>query len=166
MAENKKQHYAQLAQQVDAIVAGEQDLIANMANISAILYWALDNVNWAGFYLVKNKQLVLGPFHGQPACIRIPIGKGVCGTAVSEDNIQLVEDVHKFSGHITCDARSNSEIVLPVHQNGQIIAVLDVDSPHKARFDLDDKLGLIKIVEILQASLSKTNEVDVRSLVK
>jgi L-methionine (R)-S-oxide reductase len=166
MAENKKQHYAQLAQQVDAIVAGEQDLIANMANISAILYWALDNVNWAGFYLVKNKQLVLGPFHGQPACIRIPIGKGVCGTAVSEDNIQLVEDVHKFSGHITCDARSNSEIVLPVHQNGQIIAVLDVDSPHKARFDLDDKWGLIKIVEILQASLSKTNEVDVRSLVK
>jgi GAF domain-containing protein len=165
MVENKQQHYAQLAQQVEAIVAGEQDLIANMANISAILYWGLDNVNWAGFYLLKDQQLVLGPFHGQPACIRIPIGKGVCGTAVSEDTIQLVEDVHKFSGHITCDATSNSEIVLPIHQNGHIIAVLDIDSPDIARFDLDDKSGLIKIVELLQANLCKTNKADVRSVV-
>ena len=163
MAENKQHHYAQLAQQVEAIVAGEQDLIANMANISAILYWALENVNWAGFYIVKDKQLVLGPFHGQPACIRIPLGKGVCGTAAAADTIQLVKDVHTFSGHITCDAKSNSEIVLPVHQNGQVIAVLDVDSPDIARFDSDDKSGLTKIVEILQANLSKTNEVDVRS---
>jgi L-methionine (R)-S-oxide reductase len=165
MVQNKQQHYAQLAQQVESIVAGEQDLIANMANISAILYWGLDNVNWVGFYLVKDKQLVLGPFHGQPACIRIPIGKGVCGTAVSENTIQLVDDVHKFSGHITCDAASNSEIVLPIHQNGKIIAVLDIDSPDIARFDLDDKLGLIKIVDILYANLCQTNEVNVRSVV-
>jgi L-methionine (R)-S-oxide reductase len=165
MADNKQQHYAQLAQQVEAIVAGEQDLVANMANISAILYWALENVNWAGFYLVKEGQLVLGPFHGQPACIRIPIGKGVCGTAVSENTIQIVEDVHQFSGHITCDTASNSEIVLPIHQNGQIIAVLDIDSPDIARFDIDDKSGLIQIVEILQATLFKTDEVNVRSVV-
>jgi len=163
MLENKQQHYAQLAQQVEAIVAGEQDLIANMANISAILYWALENVNWAGFYLVKDQQLVLGPFHGQPACIRIPIGKGVCGTAVSENSIQLIEDVHQFSDHIACDAASNSEIVLPIRQNNQVIAVLDIDSPDIARFDHDDKSGLNQIVEILQATLQHAGEVDVRS---
>ena len=165
MVKNKQQHYAQLAQQVEAIVTGEQDLIANMANISAILYWALDNVNWAGFYLVKDKQLVLGPFHGQPACIRIPIGKGVCGTAVSEKTIQLVVNVQQFSGHITCDAASNSEIVLPIYQNGQVIAVLDIDSPNIARFDLDDKLGLMVIVDILQATLCLTDIVEARSVV-
>jgi GAF domain-containing protein len=164
MAKNKQQHYSQLAQQVEAIVAGEQDLIANMANISAILYWALDNTNWVGFYLVKDEQLVLGPFHGQPACIRIPIGRGVCGTAVSENKIKLIDDVHQFSGHIACDVASNSEIVLPIRQNNQIIAVLDIDSPNIARFDLDDKLGLSQIVEILQATLCQTNEVEVRSV--
>jgi GAF domain-containing protein len=155
MVENKQQHYAQLIQQDEAIVAGEQDLVANMANISAILYWALKDVNWAGFYLVKGEQLVLGPFHGQPACIRIPIGKGVCGTAVSENNIQIIEDVHLFAGHIACDAASNSEIVLPIRQNNQIIAVLDIDSPEIARFDTEDKAGLSQIVEILQASLGQ-----------
>jgi L-methionine (R)-S-oxide reductase len=162
MVENKQQHYAQLVQQIEAIVAGEQDLIANMANISAILYWALENVNWAGFYLIKDQQLVLGPFHGQPACIRIPIGKGVCGTAVSENSIQLIDDVHQFSGHIACDAASNSEIVLPIRKNNQIIAILDIDSPDIARFDLDDKLGLSQIVEILQATLCHVGEVEVR----
>ncbi len=165
MAKNKPQHYAQLAQQVEAIVAGEQDLVANMANISAILYWALDNVNWAGFYLLKEEQLVLGPFHGQPACIRIPIGKGVCGTAVSKNSIQLIEDVHQFSGHITCDTASNSEIVLPIRQNNQIIAVLDIDSPDIARFDLDDKSGLSQIVEILQATICHAGEVEARRVV-
>jgi len=153
MAENKKQHYLELAQQVEAIVAGERDLVANMANISAILYWALANVNWAGFYLINGEQLVLGPFHGQPACIRIPIGKGVCGTAVSENSIQIIDDVHQFSGHISCDAASNSEIVLPIRKNNQIIAVLDIDSPNIARFDHEDKFGLCRIVDILQASL-------------
>ncbi|GAC17355.1 GAF domain-containing protein [Paraglaciecola arctica] len=166
MTENKQQHYAQLAQQVEAIVAGEKDLIANMANISAILYWALENVNWAGFYLVKDQQLVLGPFHGQPACIRIPIGKGVCGTAVSEKSIQLIDDVHQFSGHIACDAASNSEIVLPIVQNKQIIAVLDIDSPDIARFDLEDKQGLSRIVEILQASLCHGDDLEAKEVVK
>ena len=158
MAENKPQLYAQLVQQIEAIVAGEKDLIANMANISAILYWALENVNWAGFYILKQGQLVLGPFHGQPACIRIPIGKGVCGTAVSENNVQLIEDVHQFSGHIACDAASNSEIVLPVRKGNQVIAVLDIDSPNIARFDHEDKAGLSQIVEILQTTLSKDVE--------
>lgn len=159
MIDNKQQHYAQLAQQVEAIVAGEQDIIANMANISAILYWSLEKVNWAGFYLLKDQQLVLGPFHGQPACIRIPIGKGVCGTAVSENSIQLIEDVHQFSGHIACDAASNSEIVLPIRQNNRVIAVLDIDSPDIARFDLDDKAGLSQIVDILQRTLNEDGSV-------
>jgi L-methionine (R)-S-oxide reductase len=159
MAENKQQHYSELAQQVEAIVAGEKDFVANMANISAILYWALENVNWAGFYLVKEDQLVLGPFHGQPACIRIPLGNGVCGTAVSQNSIQLIDDVHQFSGHIACDAATNSEIVLPVRRNKQIIAVLDIDSPNIARFDLEDKSGLSQIVDILQATLCDADQV-------
>jgi L-methionine (R)-S-oxide reductase len=166
MVKNKQQQYAQLAQQVKAIVAEEQDIIANMANISAILYWALDNVNWVGFYIIKNEQLVLGPFHGQPACIRIPIGKGVCGTAVSQNTIQLIDDVHQFAGHIACDAASNSEIVLPIYQNNQIIAVLDIDSPDIGRFDLVDKSGLSQIVDLLQATFCSTNEVEAGSSVQ
>ena len=154
MVENKQQHYSELAQQIEAIIACEQDLVANMANISAILYWALDNVNWAGFYLIKDEQLVLGPFHGQPACIRIPIGKGVCGMAVSENTIQMIDDVHQFSGHIACDAASNSEIVLPIRKDNQIIAVLDIDSSDIARFDHADKLGLSQIVDILQTTFT------------
>lgn len=165
MIKNKQQHYAQLAQQVESIVAGEQDLIANMANISSILYWALEDVNWAGFYLVKEQQLVLGPFHGQPACIRIPIGTGVCGTAVSENAIQLIDDVHQFSGHIACDAASNSEIVLPITKNNQIVGVLDIDSPALARFDLDDKKGLSQIVEILQRTLSNEGATEHRTAI-
>ena len=166
MVKNKQKQYAQLSQQVKAIVAEEQDIIANMANISAILYWALDNVNWVGFYIIKNEQLVLGPFHGQPACIRIPIGKGVCGTAVSQNTIQLIDDVHQFAGHIACDAASNSEIVLPIYQNNQIIAVLDIDSPDIGRFDLVDKSGLSQIVDLLQATFCSTNEVEAGSSVQ
>ncbi|AGH45041.1 GAF domain-containing protein [Paraglaciecola psychrophila] len=165
MAENKQQHYSELAQQIEAIVAGESDFVANMANISAILYWGLDNVNWAGFYLVKEGQLVLGPFHGQPACIRIPIGKGVCGTSVSENCIQLIDDVHQFSGHIACDAASNSEIVLPIRHNNHIVAVLDIDSPNIRRFDLEDKTGLSQIVEILQTTLYNADEEETRGVV-
>ena len=153
MPENKSQNYQQLVQQIEAIVAGEKDLVANMANISAILYWSLKNVNWVGFYLVKEQQLVLGPFHGQPACIRIPIGRGVCGTAVSEKTIQVVEDVHQFSGHIACDANTNSEIVLPIYYNDKIIAVLDLDSPILNRFDEADKMGLSQIKRILEATI-------------
>lgn len=165
MIENKQQQYSQLAQQVEAIVVGEHDLIANMANVSSILYWALENVNWAGFYLVKDDQLILGPFHGQPACIRIPIGTGVCGTAVSEKTIQLIEDVHQFSGHIACDAASNSEIVLPIVKNNQIIAVLDMDSPEIGRFDIEDRKGLSQIVEILQSTLRNEGEKEPRSVI-
>ena len=117
-------------------------------------------------YIVKEGQLVLGPFHGQPACIRIPIGKGVCGTAVSENSIQLIDDVHQFIGHIACDAASNSEIVLPIYQNNQIIAVLDIDSPDIARFDIVDKSGLSQIVDLLQATFCSTNEVEAGSSVQ
>ncbi|MGO4894271.1 GAF domain-containing protein [Flavobacterium sp. W21_SRS_FM6] len=153
MSQTKQQQYAELAQQAASLVADESDMIANMANISALLYWALDDVNWAGFYLMKDEQLVLGPFHGKPACIRIPIGKGVCGTAVSEKKVQLVHDVHEFSGHIACDAASNSEVVLPVYRNGAVVAVLDIDSPLIGRFDLADVEGLQRIVNSLEASM-------------
>ena len=153
MSQNKQQHYAELTQQVASLVEGESDYIANMANISALLYWALKDVNWAGFYLLKDSELVLGPFHGQPACIRIPIGKGVCGTAVSQNSTQLVYDVHEFAGHIACDAASNSEVVIPVYANGEIFAVLDIDSPLIGRFDQTDVDGLQLIVDSLQASL-------------
>jgi GAF domain-containing protein len=153
MTQNKQQHYAELAQQVASLVEGEPDHIANMANISALLYWALNDVNWAGFYLLKGKELVLGPFHGQPACIRIPVGKGVCGAAVSENKAQLVHDVHEFPGHIACDAASNSEVVLPVYVKGEIFAVLDLDSPNIGRFEQADLDGLQLIVNALQESL-------------
>ena len=148
-----KQHYAELAQQAAALVEGEQDYIANMANLSALLYWGLKDVNWAGFYLLKEQELVLGPFHGQPACIRIPVGKGVCGTAVSQNRAQLVYDVHEFEGHIACDAASNSEVVLPIYLNEKIFAVLDIDSPVVGRFEQADLDGLQLIVNCLEASL-------------
>jgi GAF domain-containing protein len=125
-----------------------------MANLSALLFTSLDDVNWAGFYLIdKPDELVLGPFQGNPACIRIPVGKGVCGTAAHSKSTQLVEDVHAFAGHIACDAASNSEIVVPVFKNGEVFGVLDIDSPLHARFDLDDQAGLEQIVKIFEATL-------------
>jgi L-methionine (R)-S-oxide reductase len=151
---NNQQQYQELAKQVASLIEGEKDIIANMANISSLLYWSLSDVNWAGFYLLKDGQLVLGPFHGQPACIRIPIGKGVCGTAVAESKAQLVYDVHEFAGHIACDAASNSEVVIPVYQHGQIIGVLDIDSPTVGRFDQNDLLGLQLIVQSFESSLA------------
>lgn len=153
MSQSKQQHYAELAQQAASLVADEPDMIANMANISSLLYWALKDVNWAGFYLLKDEQLVLGPFHGKPACIRIPLGKGVCGMAVSQRKVQLVHDVHEFAGHISCDAASNSEVVLPVYRLGNIVAVLDLDSPQIGRFDQDDIDGLQVIVDSLEMSM-------------
>lgn len=146
---NKSQQYHQIVTDVRAILSGETDMIANMANISAILFNNLQNVNWAGFYLFKDSQLVLGPFQGMPACIRIPIGKGVCGTAASTMESQLVENVHEFSGHIACDTASNSEIVIPVIHSGQLIAVLDLDSPAFSRFDGTDLRYLSEVVDIL-----------------
>ena len=144
--------YAELLAQAKGLMAGEADLIANMANLSALMFNRLENVNWAGFYLYKEEQLVLGPFQGQPACIRIPMGRGVCGTAAAERTTQLVKDVHAFDGHIACDAASNSEIVIPLVLNNELIGVLDIDSPIYSRFDEDDKLGLEALATALMDS--------------
>ncbi|MFC3121661.1 GAF domain-containing protein [Agaribacter flavus] len=140
--DNKNVIYESLSQQVSAITQGEPDLIANLANISSILFYGLDDINWAGFYLLKDDELVLGPFQGKSACIRIPLGRGVCGTAAVEAKEQVIYDVHTFDGHIACDAASNSEIVLPIISNGKVIAVLDIDSPSVGRFDQQDAKGL------------------------
>ncbi len=151
----KSAFYQDLNKQVAAVINGESDLIANMANVSAILFEALDYVNWAGFYRVDGEQLVLGPFQGKVACIRIPFGKGVCGTAAATGETQLVEDVHQFDGHIACDAASNSEVVIPVRVNGQIVAVLDIDSVKFGRFDDEDQQGLESIVALIEAQTAQ-----------
>lgn len=151
----KQEFYQSLVKQTESLIAGETNIIANMANISALLFTSLDDVNWAGFYLMDSpSELVLGPFQGNPACIRIPVGKGVCGTAAATAKTQLVEDVHAFSGHIACDAASNSEIVIPIHKNGEVFAVLDIDSPSLARFDADDKQGLEALVACFEATIA------------
>ena len=146
--------FPQLLVQAKSLIAGEPDLIANLANLSALLYHNLEEVNWAGFYLFKDEQLVLGPFQGQPACIRIPMGKGVCGTAAQSNTIQRIADVHQFDGHIACDAASNSEIVIPFSLNGSLIGVLDIDSPKLARFSQQDEQGLVAIIDALVMELS------------
>lgn len=151
--ENKAAFYKRLTQQALALIEGEKDLIANISNISALLNMELEDINWVGFYLLKDDQLVLGPFQGKPACVRIPVGRGVCGTAVSEKKVQRVVDVHAFPGHIACDAVSNSEIVLPLIVSGEVIGVLDIDSPSLSRFDQNDELGLIYFIEELQKYL-------------
>jgi len=135
---------------VKSLIEGEPDLIANLANVSALLFNGLDDVNWAGFYLYKDDQLVLGPFQGQPACIRIPLGKGVCGTAAATKTVQRIDDVHTFDGHIACDAASNSEIVIPIVIHNKLVGVLDIDSPIYSRFDEQDEQGLMAIVELFQ----------------
>ena len=152
---NKESFYEELNAQVQAIIGDETDAIANMANISALLFERLDGVNWAGFYRLVDEQLVLGPFQGKVACIRIPLGKGVCGTAAATDSTQRIADVHAFEGHIACDAASNAEIVIPVHQNGNVIAVLDIDSIVYERFDEVDQKGLEAIVRLFEEQLSK-----------
>ena len=146
-------NYDLIAQQLSALVSGIPYETANLANASALLWQELPEINWVGFYKMTDGALILGPFQGKPACIRIPVGKGVCGTAVAEDAIQLVYDVHQFPGHIACDSASNSEIVLPIHTNGQIWGVLDIDSPHTGRFTEADREGLKKIVDILERVL-------------
>ncbi|MFT7682532.1 MAG: L-methionine (R)-S-oxide reductase [Moritella dasanensis] len=148
------QLYQRLAQQADALMAEETNLIANLANLSALLFMELEDVNWAGFYLYENNELVLGPFQGLPACIRIPVGRGVCGTAASTLQSQLVSDVHDFPGHIACDAASNSEVVVPIVVNGKLIGVLDIDSPSIGRFDQDDLAGAELLVTQLVKRLS------------
>ena len=145
--------YAALCAQVEALIQGVPHRIANLANVSAAVYQAMEGLNWAGFYLLEGEKLILGPFQGKPACIRIEVGRGVCGTAVAEDAIQLVYDVHRFPGHIACDCASNSEIVLPIHVGGRIWGVLDIDSPTVGRFTEADREGLEAIVRVLEQVL-------------
>jgi L-methionine (R)-S-oxide reductase len=145
--------YAELARDLTALLSGERDLIANAANTAALIYDALPGLNWAGFYLYKSGELVLGPFQGKPACVRIAIGKGVCGTAAARRETVLVEDVHAFPGHIACDSASNSEVVVPLVRGGELIGVLDLDSPQHARFGADDARGLEALAKIFITSL-------------
>ena len=145
--------YNALNAQLKALTEGIPYKIANHANASALLWQHLDCINWAGFYMMEDGALVLGPFQGKTACIRIPVGKGVCGTAVKENATQLVADVHLFPGHIACDCASNSEIVVPIRVNGEIVGVLDIDSPVKNRFTEEDKTGLEEFVRILEKVL-------------
>ncbi len=141
--------YKTLNAQLSALVKGVPHPVANLANAAALLYHSLDGLNWAGFYLLEGDALVLGPFQGRPACIEIPVGRGVCGTAVAEGRTQLVPDVHQFPGHIACDSASNSEIVVPIRADGKIVGVLDLDSPHLGRFTEEDQAGLEEFVRIL-----------------
>lgn len=155
---SKTAFYQELLMQTKALIQDETDPIANMANISALLFDALEQVNWLGFYRVIDEQLVLGPFQGKVACIRIPLGKGVCGTAAQTKTTQRIDDVHQFDGHIACDATSNSEIVIPVQLNGDIIAVLDVDSTVFKRFDQEDQNGLEAIVQAFEQNVALANQ--------
>ena len=149
----RKTNYELTARQLAALTEGIPYEVANLANASALLWQEMPEINWVGFYKMMDGALVLGPFQGKPACIRIPVGRGVCGTAVAADNIQLVYDVHQFPGHIACDSASNSEIVLPIHVNGKIWGVLDIDSPFVGRFTEEDREGLKKIVAVLEEVL-------------
>lgn len=142
--------YTSLCAQLKALTEGIPYETANLANASALLWQELDGINWAGFYKMIDGQLVLGPFQGKPACILIPVGRGVCGTAVAENKTQLVYNVHDFPGHIACDCASNSEIVVPIHKNGEIWGVLDIDSPHIGRFTEKDRAGLEQFVKVLE----------------
>lgn len=146
---NKPDFYAELREQLDALLSGESDPIANAANTSSLIFHALPEVNWAGFYFLQSeKELVLGPFQGKPACVRIDVGRGVCGTAVERGTSMLVEDVHAFPGHIACDADSRSELVVPLIRDGGIFGVLDLDSPVTGRFDADDRAGVEALAAI------------------
>src|ERR671912_439138 len=142
-APDKAEAWRQIVAAADALTAGEPDAVANMANVAALLWEALPDVNWTGFYRNVGGELVLGPFQGRPACIRIPFGKGVCGAAAATLRVQRVEDVHAFPGHIACDAASASELVVPIGRDGELIGVLDLDSPRRARFDPEDVAGCV-----------------------
>ena len=145
----KAELYRELIRSADALTAGEPDGVANMANVAALLWEYLPDVNWTGFYRMADGELVLGPFQGKAACIRITLGEGVCGTAAASGETQLVADVHAFPGHIACDANSASELVVPVKQHGRVIAVIDLDSPTLTRFDADDAAGIEALAELL-----------------
>lgn len=150
---NQTVDYQALCRELAALTDGIPYETANLANASALLWQHLPDINWAGFYKMEGGALVLGPFQGKPACIKIPVGRGVCGTAVAQDAVQLVYDVHQFPGHIACDSASNSEIVLPIHVNGEIWGVLDIDSPFIGRFTEEDRSGLLEFAAILEKIL-------------
>lgn len=154
MTEVKETNYNLLEKQVSSLIEDESNLIAILSNVSALLNDSIDQINWVGFYLIENEALILGPFQGHPACVHIAIGKGVCGTAVSEEQTQLVDDVNAFPGHIACDANSKSEIVVPFRKNNQIIGVLDIDAPITSRFTDVDKNGLEQIVARIEKQIS------------
>jgi GAF domain-containing protein len=146
---SKTEIYDQLAAQLSSLLAGERDLIANAANFSSLIFYSLPDLNWAGFYFLQNDELLLGPFQGRPACVRIAMGQGLCGTAAAKRATTIVPDVHEFPGHIACDSTSNSEIVVPLMKGEQLIGVLDLDSPVLGRFDDEDAAGLETLVRIL-----------------
>src|SRR2546421_6644875 len=146
---SKAEFYEALAAQLSSLLAGERDLIANAANFSSLIFHSLPDLNWAGFYFAKDGELVLGPFQGQPACVRIRVGQGVCGAGASKCETVIVPNVHEFPGHIACDSASNSEIVVPLMKDSKLIGVLDLDSPSIGRFDADDADGLQKLARIL-----------------
>ncbi|WP_226085498.1 GAF domain-containing protein [Mesobacillus sp. S13] len=148
-SDSREKNYDLLIKQLKALLEDEKNAIANFSNASALLNQFLDRVNWVGFYLMEDGELVLGPFQGLPACVRIPLGRGVCGTAASKQETLRVEDVHAFPGHIACDAASQSEIVVPMIKDGQVIGVLDIDSPEKNRFDELDQQKLEEYVKVL-----------------
>ena len=150
---SQEKDYQLLLKQLEALIEDEKDIVANLSNAAALLNQFLSDINWVGFYLLKEGELVLGPFQGLPACVRIAVGKGVCGTAVSERKTQRIADVHQFPGHIACDAASQSEIVVPITVNEEVIGVLDIDSPNKDRFDPLDQKYLEKFIEILERYL-------------
>lgn len=153
-AATTNERYANIVQSLEHITEGESNLVANLANTASVLYHSLRDVNWAGFYLVDGKELVLGPFHGKPACIRIAMGRGVCGWAASERRTVIVPDVAEFPGHIACDAASSSEIVVPLVKNDVLIGVMDLDSPLLDRFTDDDARGLEQIAVLLMSRLT------------
>lgn len=150
----KIEHYHRLTKQAVALLESETDLVANLSNLSALLNLELEDLNWVGFYLMKEGELVLGPFQGKPACVRIPVGRGVCGTAVEQNQVQRVYDVHQFEGHIACDAESNSEIVIPFSIGGEIVGVLDIDSPKIGRFSEVDEEGLVFLMTEVEKLLN------------
>lgn len=147
--------YTLLASQAEALVANEPDALANVANLCALLYQALESVNWVGIYVLRDGELVLGPFQGLPACVRIAMGAGVCGAAAAERRVQRVDDVHAFPGHIACDAASESEVVVPLFRDDALIAVLDIDSPEQRRFTADDETGLVTIARTFERVLEQ-----------
>ncbi|KFG67109.1 GAF domain-containing protein [Microvirga sp. BSC39] len=156
VSDNKRDFYASLAQQLTGLLEGERDMIANAANMSALIFQFLPDLNWAGFYFMREGELVLGPFQGKTACVRIAVGRGVCGSAVERRESIVVPDVHAFPGHIACDSASRSELVVPLIKDGRVLGVLDLDSPNPNRFDEEDREGCEQLVRIFLSATDMT----------